>query len=494
MLGQNRFRILHSTLLAALLCNFCVSAQLVAGPSQQGLLSYRLRYAGAGEARVSLQITPETPLPAPVNLVIPRSYPGGYSFIRYDDFVEEVHAFSPEGNSIDCKKDLDGPRWAIGARGQSVGRIEYQVNIAKMEDQVRNSVESSKVRDGYLMILGYSVFGYIEGLEKNVSTLEVMGPADWPVLSTLDPKTSIQKGRAKANAANFDTLADSQVAMGPSLKFRSLAGKIDLIVASYAEVDEDLDAESKMAREALDRVQEYFGDTPFRTYTALLEFLKPREGHSYGFSQEHDNSGTFSFSVESATNARSPESHRNSATFNYAHHMAHCWVPKRVWGVGYKPYNWELTPIIETIWFNEGFGRYAATQALALGMSEQEAKALRERSMNRSQGILDSAPDFIKRMPLPLLSEEASFLYASDFRTGMNVFGRGFLIAAEMDERIQSQTKGQKSMGDAYRALLAWSVKNQRALQVDDLTRLVRESTGVDVDDVIARWMRPLSP
>jgi predicted metalloprotease with PDZ domain len=494
MVGQNRLSILHSLLLAALLCGFCVSAHLAAASSQPGLLSYQLRYTGAGDTRVSLQITPEQPLPAPVNLVMPRSYPGGYSFVRYDDFVEEVHALSPDGYAIDCKKDLDGPRWAIGVKGQTVSWIEYRVNIAKMEDQVRDSVESSKVRDGYLMILGYSVFGSIEGREKSPTALEVIGPGDWPVLSTLDPQPGTQKGSAKARAVDFDTLADSQVAMGPGLKFRRLGGKIDLIVVSYAEVDEDLDAESKMAREALDRVQEYFGDTPFRAYTALLEFLKPRESHSYGFSQEHDSSGTFSFAIESATNAQSPASHRNSATFNYAHHMAHCWIPKRVWGVGYRPYNWELTPIIETIWFNEGFGRYAAMQALAVGMTEQEAKALRDRSTNRSREILDSAPDFIKRMPLPLLSEEASFLYASDFRSGMNVFSRGFLIAAEMDDRIQSQTKGRKSMRDVYRALLAWSAKNQRALQVDDLTRIVHESTSVDVDDIMAQWMRPLSP
>jgi predicted metalloprotease with PDZ domain len=165
-----------------------------------------------------------------------------------------------------------------------------------------------------------------------------------------------------------------------------------------------------------------------------------------------------------------------------------------VWGAGYRPYDWELTPIIETIWFNEGFGRYAAMQALVLGTTEQEGKALRERSINRTRGVLDSAPDFIKRMPLPRLSQEASFLYGDDFRMGMNIFSRGFLIAAEMDDRIQSQTGGQKSMRDAYRALLTWSAQHQRAFRVDELTRIISESTGVNVEDIMARWMRPLSP
>ena len=138
MLDQNRSRIvsLIRVLLAALLFSFFASAQLVSAPAQPGTLSYKLRYAGAGDSHMSLQITPETPLPSPIVLVVPRSYPGGYSFVRYDDFVEDIHAFSPDGKLLDCTKDPDGPRWSIGQKGQSVGRIEYRVNLVKMEDQI----------------------------------------------------------------------------------------------------------------------------------------------------------------------------------------------------------------------------------------------------------------------------------------------------------------------------------------------------------------------
>jgi predicted metalloprotease with PDZ domain len=457
--------------------------------SPVGQVAYELHYGGAGDPGVSLRITPKSPLPAPVDLVIPRSYPGGYSFIPYDDFIEDVHAFSPDGKTIACKKDADGPRWRIGQDSERVARIEYRVNVGRMEDRLRDSVESSKIRKNYAGLLGYSVFGYIDGLQQASVTLQVDGPGDWPVLSTLDPHTPVQKGTVNAEATSYDVLADSQVVMGPGVQFRELPGKIDLLVAVYAEGDEDVDAESKLAREALDRVQEYFGDTPFPAYTVLLELLQPREGHEYNFSQEHDTSGTFSLSVDGATNAHSPDSHRYSSLFNYAHHMAHSWVPKRVWGAGYRPFNWELTPVIETIWFNEGFGRYAGTQAIVQGLPEEERKTRRVRVITRIRGILNDAPPFIKRMPMTLLSQEASFLYATDFRTGMNIFGRGFLMAAEMDDRIQTQTGGKKSMRDAFRALLAWSAANQRAIQVEEMTRIISASTGVDVQDIVARWM-----
>jgi predicted metalloprotease with PDZ domain len=480
----------RQALFFTLLLILCESARALAASSQASQVAYELRYGGAGDPSVSLRITPKNPLPAPVDLVIPRSYPGGYSFVPYDDFVEDVHAFSLDGKTIECKRDADGPRWAIGEGSERITRIEYRVNVGRMEDRLRDSVESSKIRKNYVGLLGYSVFGYIDGMQQASVSLQVDGPGDWPVLSTLDPRAIVQRGTIKAQAASYDVLADSQIVMGSGVQFRELPGKIDLLVAVYAEGDEDVDAESKLAREALDRVQEYFGDTPFPAYTVLLELLKPREGHEYNFSQEHDTSGTFSLSIDGATNAHSPDSHHYSTLFNYAHHMAHSWVPKRVWGTGYRPFNWELTPVIETIWFNEGFGRYAGTQAIIVGLPEDERRARRERVITRMRGILNDAPPFIKRMPMTLLSQEASFLYATDFRTGMNIFGRGFLMAAEVDDRIQAQTGGKKSLRDAFRALLAWSTTNQRALQVEEMTQIISESTGVDVHDIVVRWMK----
>jgi predicted metalloprotease with PDZ domain len=71
----------------------------------------------------------------------------------------------------------------------------------------------------------------------------------------------------------------------------------------------------------------------------------------------------------------------------------------------------------------------------------------------------------------------------------MNIFGRGFLMAAEMDDRIQAQTKGGKSLRGAFRALVAWSAKNQRALQVEEMSTIISDSTGVDVHDIVAHWM-----
>ncbi len=454
---------------------------LAAAAHAQSPIRYDLRYTEPGATMVSVTITLPDAAQAPASLVMPRNYPGGYEQVPYDSFVADVAAFSPDATRLTASKDQDGPRWTLGHRGESVQRIEYRVDVARMESQIHDAISASKLRPGYAGLLGYSIFAYLDGLADRRIELHIAGPKGWPVLSTL-PSTT---------APDFYALADSEILMGPDVKVSRIAGKIPLVMAIYAEGPVDAALEGQLAREALDRVQTYFGDTPFPQYTVQLELLKPLPGHDYGFSQEHTDSGTFSLSLDASITAQSTAQERDRTRFNYAHHMAHCWIPKLSYGVGYRPFVWEMTPVIDTIWFNEGFGRYTAIAASADALPAAEGIAFRNRQLARLREIVDSAPPFLRKMPLDVLSREASFLYAQDFRTGMNVFSRGALMAAEMDDRIRARTNGAKSLRDALRWLLRWSAENQRPFQTEDLPRYFATATGVEVGDILARWMQP---
>jgi predicted metalloprotease with PDZ domain len=269
-------------------------------------------------------------------------------------------------------------------------------------------------------------------------------------------------------------------------------GKIQLVLAVYAESDEDLTLEGQLAREALDKVQAYFGTTPFQQYTVQLELLRPIPGHEYDFSQEHLDSGTFSRSTARAITQKSSEHARQAALFNYAHHIAHCWIPKRAYGVGYLPFTWEMPPVIDTVWFNEGFGRYAAIAALADSMPIDEGSAFREMHLAGLRKVLAEAPRFIQAMPLLVLSREASFMYERDFRIGQNVFARGALMAAEIDDRIRKQTQGKKSLRDAFQYLLQRNQASPAPFRTDELARIITDATGADVHDIFDRWMSPM--
>jgi predicted metalloprotease with PDZ domain len=428
-----------------------------------------------------------------MTLIIPRTIPGGYAERPYDPFVENIHAFSSGGKEKEVQHENLGPRWKIGKPGDRLDRVEYDVNISRMEREILVASDSSKIRDGYVGLLGYSIFAFFLGRESQPIRLDVNAPADWPVFSTLAPQVPANVGSLTATAADYYALADSQIVMGPSLQLRRIEGNVPLFVAVYAETEDDLSEESALARDALDKMIAYFGKAPFSHYTVQLELLRPiSERHEYGFSLEHLESGTFYFGIDRAITSKSDSAARESQRFNYAHHIAHSWIPKHAYGAGYLPFEWEMAPLIETIWFNEGFARYAVIEAFAEAMSKEQAESYRQQQLESLRKIIDEAPPFLRRMSLTDLSREGSFLYGEDFRVGRNLFSRGALMAAEMDDRIRAKTQQKKSLRDALRYLLDWSEKNRRAFRVEELAAIFRDAIGVDTKDILDRWLQPL--
>jgi predicted metalloprotease with PDZ domain len=281
--------------------------------------------------------------------------------------------------------------------------------------------------------------------------------------------------------------------MGPRLEVRRLTDRpAPLYLAAYSEGPVDLDRVGRLAVTAYQRVAEYFGTTPFPFYTLHQELLAPiSPDHEYGMSMEHLTSSTYYLAASAGLTASSSDADDARVLYNFAHHIAHAWVPKRAYGHGYFPFQWELAPVLDSIWFAEGFGQYAAIVAVAAGTPDPAAfrAGMLER---RFRANVASAPSFLKRLPLVDLSRVASTRYAEDFRTGRLVFSRGGLMAAAIDDRIQAETGGTKSLRDALRFLVAWAARERRPFATEELASLIREATGVDTSAVIAEWLRPL--
>ena len=475
-------------LLAAVLA----AAQAVVAPSPAAptdRVAYRVELAKAGDASVAVSITLPAPAEGPVTLVIPRAVPMGYSEQLYDRYVADVVGRGVDDAELPVATE-DGPRWRIGASGKSVRRVTYRVDLVRMEREILSASDSSRARPDYVGLLGYSVFGYLEGSESRPVALEVIAPADWPIFTTLAPQASPSLAKATAEAADFYALADSQVAMGPALVVLHLENRVPLYLAAYPEGPADLEFTGSLVAHALNALVAYFGSAPFPHYTAELELLRPLSPrHSYGFSMEHLESSHYFLAADSAVTALSPEPLRRRVLFNFAHHVAHAWVPKRAYGEGYFPFSWELAPLIDTIWLSEGFARYAAADALADAMPEAEGLAYRKAMLESLRATLPGIPAFIREMPLVPLSRIASTRYSEDFRTGRTLFTRGALLAAELDEAIRAGSGGRKRLRDFLRHLMAWSAAKHRGFRVSELPGLVREATGVETLPIWQRYL-----
>ena len=464
-------------------------ALLAAVAASSERVAYRVELAKAGDTSVAVSITLPTPAEGPLTLVIPRAVPMGYSQQLYDRYVTDVTGRGADDAELPVAAE-DGPRWRIGASGKSVRRVAYRIDLARMEREILGAADASRARPGYVGLLGYSVFGYLEGWESRPLALEVAAPADWPIFTTLAPQASPPLAKATAEAADFYALADSQVAMGPALVVLRLENRVPLYLAAYPEGPADLAFTGSLVAQALNALVAYFGSAPFPHYTALLELLKPLSPrHGYGFSMEHLESSHYFLAADSGVTALSPEPLRRRVLFNFAHHVAHAWVPKRAYGEGYFPFSWELAPLIDTIWLSEGFARYAAADALADAMPEAEGVAYRKAILESMRTTLPGIPPFIREMPLVPLSRIASTRYSEDFRTGRTLFARGALLAAELDETIRKQSGGRQRLRDFFRHLMAWSAAKHRGFRIDELPTLVREATGVETGEIWQRWL-----
>ena len=197
-----------------------------------------------------------------------------------------------------------------------------------------------------------------------------------------------------------------------------------LFLSSYAESGADLAREAVLARDALNDVIAYFGKAPFPTTPWRWNFcgqsLRGRIQLQHGAPEQR----TFYLELEHALTSKSTDSEKEAHRFNYAHHIAHSWIPKHTYGAGYFPFTWEMEPVIDTIWFNEGFGRYVAISALADALPEGDATRYRKESLIVCAGIVEAAPRSSSVCRWMTLARGIVYV-PGDFRVGMNLFARG---------------------------------------------------------------------
>lgn len=446
-------------------------------------LSYSLTYTDSLSSRVQISIQLAREKRAPVSFVMPRSVPGAYSIINYDGFIEHLYAITSKGEKFAMIKDgNNAPRWYYGDSGKSIIRIDYEINIRRMEERLFPS-DASVIRSGFAGILNYSIFGWIDGTEGEPVRCTVQTLNQWPIFSTNQPTVSTSKGLLTFKTDNYYTLADGQIFMGPRLRVKEFEGIVPLFIASYCEIgDEYLDDYGKQGTMSLEILNNYFGELPFKQYSILLRKALPLEpGSVPPFGMEHLQSSTF-FGDTSEFRAQAMSQQDVIGTMaTYLHHMGHAFLPLRCYGDAYRPFVKEMPPIINNIWFNEGFMWF-------LPYEELKSERLKKRFYTNTY----EADPLIKKMSLQELSQEASLMYANDFRLGMAVYSRGAMMAIEMNNYLKEKSGGNKSMKDVLRYLYYWSKENKRAFTMEEFHVLINKATGIDLSTIYNKWQLPI--
>ncbi|MBS1793229.1 MAG: hypothetical protein JSS81_05215 [Acidobacteria bacterium] len=447
-------------------------------------VNYSLTYGE--DSRSVAKISVELPAPASgaASFVMPRSIPGEYSISSYDAFVENIAAVTASGERIALtKNEFDAPRWQAVDNVKPIIRIEYEVDLRKMERKMPPG-SASAARDGFAGILNYSIFGWVEGTENQPVHCRVKTSKDWPVFSTNRPAAAARKGEFGFDTENYYELADGQIFLGPRFRVKEFKGPVPLFVASFCEPgDEFLDDYGKQGVRSLEILNDYFGEIPFRHYSIMLVRAIPLEaGTAPQLAMEHLASATFFGDTVGMRKAPLSDEELNRSISPYLHHMAHAYIPLRSYGDAYRPIVQEIPPIIRNIWFNEGFMWFLAYDTLKF---ERMLTVFKNGAFNTSETI--------KKMNLTELSQLGSTAYGTDFRIGRALYSRGALMAIEMNESLLKKSGGKKSMKDVIRALYYWGKQNRRAFTMDEFPRLINRAGGINLQKIYEKWQLPVA-
>ncbi len=448
------------------------------GSFAQKSISYTLNQT-INSDKIEIVIQFESKESNTVKLVIPRSGPGTYDLTNYLSFVDNVKGYTV---SSKIRKGIvgEGSFFIFNEKDEFINKISYDVDIKKMESNLLGGFASSKLRDNYLGLLGYSVFGFVEGLENQPIVLKIKAYENWPIFSTLRPSTERKYGMDSYNVENFALLADAQYLLGNGVQILEVKkAPIPLFVAAYSEIFIDIEEIGRRGSLALNGLLNYFGYIPMPHYTLFYEFLDPiSKRHDYGFNMEHMNSMSSSNATSKAIISYDPKARIGTIV----HHMGHSWLPLRSYGSGYRPFEWQTAPLVETIWLNEGFIWYVSYYNI------MDNKKI----LDFFNQTIDEAPVYIQKKSLKNLSFLGSTQYSLDFRIGKNLFSRGALLAHDLDVFIQKETNGQKSFKDVMLALLKWTELNNRAFEYHEIEPIISKSVGVDISSIWNHWQEPM--
>ena len=451
--------------------------------NSSGQVSYSITYRDSSSSRVKITIRPANIKRGAFTFIMPRSIPGAYSLVRYDSFIEGLSAIDNTGETLIIRKDNnDAPRWYCTDTTKVVAQLTYEIDLRKMESHLDPS-DASIIRRGFAGLLNYSVFGWIEGTEQQPVQCTVHTFDQWPIFTTSLPMIQMAKGTLTFNAENYYALADGQLFMGPRLQVKEFKGLVPLFIASYCQTgDEYLDDYGKQGIMSLEILHDYFGELPFKQYSILLRKALPLEpGSVPPFGMEHLQSATFFGDTSEFRSNPMSKAEVIETMPTYLHHMGHSFIPLRCYGDAYRPYVKEIPPVINNIWFNEGFIWFVLYEAFK---SDRWEKIFYNNTYK--------ADSQIKKMSLKELSQEASLMYSADFRLGKAVFSRGAGMAIEINNYIKEKTDGKKSMKDVLRFLYYWTKENKRPFTMEEFPLLINKACGVSLTTIYNKWQLPV--
>lgn len=434
-------------------------------------------------------------------LSLPAWIPGSYMIREFARNVVSIDAASGRGTVAIAK--LDKHTWRTAP---CPGPLTVTYRVYAWDPSVR----AAHLDETHGFVNGTSVFVRVQGLEDGPHEVALFPPAgrafrDWQVATTLPEAGAPRHGFGLYRADDYDALIDHPIEMGRTRIEHFDAAGVPHEIA-YSGVVPNLDAGRINADLALlCAVQIRFfapepepsGDTavegaPFDRYL----FLTTVAGDGYG-GLEHRSSTALLTSRDSlpVTGDTAP---RSSGYLTFlglvSHEYFHSWNVKRMKPAAFAPYDLTRENYTSLLWIFEGFTSYYDDLFLVrTGLAERRQYG--EMLAKTIDDVLAGGGRHVQTVADSSFDAWVKY-YRQDENTPnavVSYYKKGSLVALCLDLVIRQRSRGKASLDDAMR--LMWRrygrdfyAGDRQGIPEDAFPALVREATGIDVNDEVVQW------
>jgi predicted metalloprotease with PDZ domain len=415
---------------------------------------------------------------------MPAWIPGSYMIRDFARQVVTLSAWHGERPVEVCK--LDKQTWRCAASGGPL-TISYQVYARDLS-----------VRAAYLDVTrgyfnGPCVFLSVQGQERDPCRVLVKRPTDnafgdWKLSTSLEAEAVDAGGFGLYRAADYHDLIDHPVEMGHFTRAEfSVRGVPHQLVITGSH-QADLDRLCRDLSKVCEQHAVLFGELPLQHYL----FLVLAVGEGYG-GLEHRASTSLICCRNDLPRVGSSDVSNGYRQFLglCSHEYFNLWNVKRIRPRVFMEQGLEQEVHSRLLWVFEGITSYYDDLALVRSglISQDSYLELLARNITR---LMRTTGRFKQTL------EESSFdawtkLYKQDENAPnaiVSYYTKGSIVALALDLSIRLRTDGKRSLDDVMRALWTRYGKTGRGVGEDEVEPLVREVTGLALEDFFDQALR----
>ncbi|MFN7950908.1 MAG: PDZ domain-containing protein [bacterium] len=434
------------------------------------VVRYRVAWPEPHAHRFHVEASFEAPLPEVLELELPVWNPGSYLVREFARHVRGFQAWSLDGTALPARK-TGKATWSVTGAAAGV-RVRYEVFAHEL------SVRTSHLDDTHAFWNGVTLFVYAQETRFRPALLEIEVPSGWKVATTLE---RVADATDAWRADDYDHLVDCPVEVGAHRDVRFEVDGIPHEIAVWGDGNVDLEGLRRDLATLVAAARDTMGGLPYRRYLFVVHLAEKRGG-----GLEHRDSCVLHYPRFGFRPRRTYEEFLDLAS----HELFHVWNVKRIRPTRFAPYDYARECITDLLWVMEGVTDYYAPLLLRRAGLIGPERYLEMLGENLTQ--LGRTPGRAVHS-LEEVSRDAWIrLYRPDEdtpNTSVSYYLKGHVVASLLDLEIRARSRDRASLDTVLRELAADAARGE-TIPEGGFGELVRRFTGVDVEDLLDRYVR----